>query len=177
VTKRNAKGFALIDLIFVIGIICVLASTAMPRLLAARQSAGAASAIGSLRSIGSAQLTFALTCGGGFYSPNLSTLGVAPPASNEAFLSQNLTGGDIVTRGGYLIQMSAAPYVSAPGSCNGLPIGQSGQSYKAGADPVDPTTNFRYFATNSNGVIFEDTVSLYAAMPEVGEPASGHLIR
>ena len=176
-TKPNAKGFALIDLIFTIGIIGVLATMAMPRLLAARQSAGSASAIGSLRAIGSAQLTFALTCGGGFYSPNLSTLGVAPPASNEAFLSQNLTGGDIVTRGGYLIQMSATPFVTAPGSCNGLPLGQASQAYKVGADPVDPTTNFRYFATNANGVIFEDTASLYAAMPEVGEPASGFLLK
>jgi hypothetical protein len=118
-----------------------------------------------------------LTCGGGFYSPDLPTLGVAPPASNEPFLSQNLTGGAIITRGGYILQMSAAPYGMAPGSCNGLGGGQSGQAYKAAADPADPATNFRYFATNANGVIFEDSASLWAAMPEVGEPATGHLLR
>jgi type II secretory pathway pseudopilin PulG len=177
VTKRKANGFALIDLIFVIGIIGVLAATATPRLLAARQGAGAASAIGSLRAISSGQLTFALTCGGGFYAPNLTTLGVAPPASNEAFLSPNLTGADIVTRGGYVLQMSATPFASAPASCNGLALGGAGQAYKAGADPADPITNFRYFAINANGAIFEDVVTLFPSMPEVGEPASGFLLK
>lgn len=176
-TIRKASGFALIDLIFVIGIICVLAATATPRLLAARQSAGAASAIGSLRAISSGQLTFALTCGGGFYSPNLTTLGLAPPASSEAFLSPNLTTGDIVTRAGYVIQLSATPYATAPGSCNGLPMGAAGQAYKAGADPANPADNFRFFATNANAMIFEDVLTLFPMMPEVGEPASGHVLR
>jgi type II secretory pathway pseudopilin PulG len=49
-TNRKAAGFALLDLIFTMGIIGVLAATATPRLLAARQAAGSASAIGSLRS-------------------------------------------------------------------------------------------------------------------------------
>src|SRR5262245_45236880 len=71
---RSAHGFALIDLIFVCGIIGVLAVIAMPRLLLAKQAAGAASAIGSLRAIDSSQLTFALTCGGGFYAPSLTVL-------------------------------------------------------------------------------------------------------
>jgi hypothetical protein len=41
-------------------------------MLLAQQAAGASSAIGSLRTIGSAELTFALTCGSGFYAPNLT---------------------------------------------------------------------------------------------------------
>ena len=45
----KAQGFALIDLIFVCGIIGLLCSIALPRLLLAKQSAGAASAIGSMR--------------------------------------------------------------------------------------------------------------------------------
>src|ERR1700692_889240 len=78
VTIRKTDGFALIDLIFTMGIIGVLCSIALPRLLLARQAAGAASAIGSMRAINSAQLTFALTCGGGFYAPSLTTLGTLP---------------------------------------------------------------------------------------------------
>jgi type II secretory pathway pseudopilin PulG len=177
VTIRKANGFALIDLIFVIGIITILASIATPRLLAARQSAGAASAIGSLRAINSAQLTFALTCGGGFYAPDLPTLGVAPPASPEAFLSQNLTLGNIVTRGGYVIRLSATPYASAPASCNGLAAGLGGQAFRAGGDPADPNENSRYFATNANAQLWEDTSSMFATMPEVGDPAAGHVLR
>src|SRR6202051_2842753 len=78
VRMRQAQGFALIDLIFVCGIIGVLCSIALPRLLLAKQAAGSASAIGSMRAINSAQLTFALTCGAGFYAPSLTTLGTLP---------------------------------------------------------------------------------------------------
>jgi type II secretory pathway pseudopilin PulG len=174
VAIRKSQGFALIDLIFVIGIIGILAAIATPRLFAARQGAGSASAIGSLRAIASAQLTFALTCSSGFYAPNLMTLGVPPIGSDAAFLSQNLTGNDIVTRGNYIIQMSATAYPTAPGSCNGLALGEAGQAYKAGGDPVDVNNNTRYFAINANGQIFEDTVTLFPVMPEVGDPPSGH---
>ena len=83
---RQARGFALIDLIFVCGIIGLLASMALPRLALAKAAAGSASAIGSLRAINSAELTFALTCGNGFYAPNLTTLGTPPPGSNEPFI-------------------------------------------------------------------------------------------
>ena len=57
---RKAQGFALIDLIFVCGMIGLLSSIAVPKLVMAKQSAGAASALGSMRTIGSAQLTYAL---------------------------------------------------------------------------------------------------------------------
>lgn len=172
---RGADGFALIDLIFTIGIIGVLATTALPRLLAARQSAGSASAIGSMRAISSAQLTFALTCGGGFYAPKLTSLGAPPPGSTEGFISPGLAVADTVTRAGYLVQLTATPYAAAPASCNGVGQGEAGQAYKAGADPTEPG-NPRFFAINANGAIFEDSASLFAVMPEVGEPASGHIL-
>ncbi len=81
--NRKAQGFALIDLIFVCGVIGLLASIALPRLLLAKQAAGSASAIGSMRAVNSAELTYALTCGAGFYAPNLSTLGTAPPGQER----------------------------------------------------------------------------------------------
>jgi type IV pilus assembly protein PilA len=173
---RQARGFALIDLLFVIGVIGVLAVMALPRLLVARQAAGSASAIGSLRAINSAQLTFALTCGAGFYAPDLSTLGTPPPGSNDAFIGGGLGDADVVTRSGYVVQMSATPYVVAPGSCNGLGVGQTGQGFKAAADPSEPG-NPRFFATNANTQIFEHTSTLFAVMPEIGEPALGHPLR
>jgi type II secretory pathway pseudopilin PulG len=170
------RGFALVDLIFVCGIIGILAIIAMPRLLLAKQSAGAASAIGSLRAINSSELTFALTCGGGFYAPTLTSLGTPPPGSPEAFISPGLTTGDKVIRAGYMIQVAATPFAGAPASCNGVAAGAAGQAFKAGADPTD-AGNPRFFATNANGQIFEDVASLFAAMPEVGEPAVGRPLK
>jgi type II secretory pathway pseudopilin PulG len=173
---RNAQGFALIDLVFVCGIIGVLCSITLPRLLTARMSAGSASAIGSMRAINSGELTFALTCGAGFYAPSLTTLGTPPPGSQEPFIAGGLGVADTVTKSEYLIQLSATAYAGAPASCNGLAAGATGQGFKASADPAAPHS-VRFFSTNANNVIFEDVATLWAAMPETGEPGSGHPLR
>ncbi|MBI3494339.1 MAG: hypothetical protein HY047_21540 [Acidobacteria bacterium] len=170
---RKAQGFALIDVIFVCGIIGLLCSIAVPKLLLAKQSAGAASAIGSMRAINSAELTYALTCAGGFYAPNLTTLGTSPPGSNEPFITPELGASDKVQKAGYIIQLVATPYAGAPPSCNGLGVGATGQGFVAVADP-DQVSNVRFFATNSNAMIFEDNTTLLGAMPEIGEPLVGH---
>lgn len=172
----KAQGFALIDLLFVCGIIGLLSSIALPRLLLAKQTAGAASAIASMRAVNSAQLTFALTCGAGFYAPNLTTLGTPPPGSQEAFISSGLASADTVVKAGYTIQVSATAFGGAPATCNGLAAGQAGQGFKAGADANEPG-NVRFFATNANQVIYENVSTLYPTMPELGVPESGHTLR
>lgn len=173
---RKSNGFALIDLIFVIGMIGVLSTIAFPRLMLAKNSAGAAAAIGSLRAISSAQLTYALTCGGGFYAPNLTTLGTPPPGGQTAFISPTLGTADTVTRGSFLITMSATPFAGAPATCNGVAFGGAGQAYKAGADPAYPPFK-RYFAINANAAIWEHDAALYPVMPEIGQPAVGFLLK
>jgi type IV pilus assembly protein PilA len=175
---RQARGFALIDLIFVCGIIGLLASMAMPRLLLAKAAAGSASAIGSLRAINSAELTYALTCGNGFYAPDLTTLGTPPVGSNEPFIGGGLGTSNVVNKAGYTIQLEATAFAGAPSTCNGLGVGLAGKGFRAGADPTSGGTGVpRFFSTNANGAIFEDAASLYAVMPEVGEPATGHPLR
>src|SRR5262245_37316647 len=164
------------DVLVGCGVIGILSSIAMPSLFTAKQQAGAASAVGSLRAVNSAQLTYALTCGAGFYASDLTRLGTPPPASNEAFIGRGLGSASTVTRAGYIIQLSATPYAGSPASCNGAAAGDDSQGFKAAADPALPSGS-RFFATNANNVIYEDTASLWAAMPEVGEPRAGHVLR
>ena len=171
--RDRAQGFALIDMIFVCAVIGLLCAIALPRLLLAKQAAGAASAIGSMRAINSAELTYALTCGSGFYAPDLTTLGTPPVGTNEAYISPGLSGGNVVQKSGYTIRLAAAGFAGAPSTCNGLGPGSTGQGFRAAADSQEPT-NVRFFATNANALIFENTSSLFASMPEVGEPPSGH---
>jgi len=173
---RKAHGFALIDMIFVTGVIGLLMSIAMPRLILAKQSAGAASAIGTMRTIGSSQLSYALTCASGFYAPSLTTLGRPPAGSTEPFITPGLGSADTVVKSAYTIQMTASPFPGAPPSCNGVGAGNTGQAFVAGADPTE-LTNMRFFAINANNVIYEHNASLYAIMPETGAPAVGQILR
>ncbi len=171
---RKDNGFMLIDLIFVCGIIGVLAATSVPRLLLARQAASATSAIATMRTINSAELSFALTCAGGFYATNLPTLGAPPLGAGDdaAFISPDLSGANSVLKSGYLIQLDGVPYPGSPGACNGLARGGMSRGYAAAADPSEPG-NFRFFATNADGVIWEDKASLFVDMPEIGDPPVG----
>jgi type II secretory pathway pseudopilin PulG len=173
---RQAGGFALIDLVFVCGMIGLLSSIALPKFVLAKQAAGAASALASLRTVNSAELTFALTCGSGFYAPDLRTLGTPPPGSNEAFISPDLGASNIVQKSSYTFRLEAAPYPGAPPSCNGLTTGETAQGFRAAADPTEPL-NIRFFGSNANGQIYEDVVTLWNDMPETGEPLVGAPLR
>jgi len=164
----------MIDLLFVCGIIGLLSGMALPRLIAAKGSAMSASAISTIRTVGSAQVTFAITCGSGFYAPSLTALGKPPAGATEAFIKGDLALADIVVKSGYRFQVFATPFAGAPDSCNAIGAGMTGLAFKTGGDPLDVANNTRYFASNAGNIIWEDTASLYPAMPEFGDSPTGH---
>jgi type II secretory pathway pseudopilin PulG len=166
-------GFTLIDMLFVVGLIGLLASMAIPGLMRARGAAQASSALGSLRIINSAELSFAITCGLGFYSPDLPTLGVPPPTSSEAYLPTDMATGLTLEKSGYTFSLAGTPLAGAPASCNGLGAGQAAPGYAAVADPLDVSQNAKFFGTNADGVIYQDTATLSGTMPESGGPPTG----
>jgi prepilin-type N-terminal cleavage/methylation domain-containing protein len=167
------RGFTLIDLLFVIALLGLVSTLAMPGLMRARVSAQSASALGTLKVVNSAQLSFAITCGLGFYAPNFPTLGAKPPGSQDGFLSVELSTGPTFIKSGYMFSMAGVARGGAPPSCNGLAAGAASAGYAVVADPLDTTPPGRYFGSNADGSVWQDTASFSATMPETGAPPQG----
>jgi hypothetical protein len=171
--EQGESGFTLIDMLFVVALIGLLSTLAIPGLMRARGAAQTANALGTIKVVNSAQLSFAITCGYGFYSPDFQTLGAAPPLSADAFLAPEMSASPTFIRTGYLFSMAGVGLPGAPASCNGLPAGRASPGYAVVADPLDTTPPARYLGSNAEGAIWEDTASFAGTMPESGAPPSG----
>ena len=164
-------------MMFTCALIGLLSAIAMPGMLRAKDVAQAASAISTLRVINSAQVSYAVTCGSGFYSPNLQTLGVTPPSSIQAFLGPEESAAASFIKSGYSFTMTGTSFAGAPPSCNGLAAGMGAPGYSAAADPLDTVANTQFYGTNADGTIYTDSATYNGSMPQSGPATHGATLK
>ena len=107
-TNRKQKGFSLIELLIVVAIILIIAAIAIPNLLRSRMAANEASAVGSLRTINTAAVTFATTYGIGYPAALINLAPAASATSTSADLIDSVLSAGV--KSGYSFSYSAAPW-------------------------------------------------------------------
>jgi type IV pilus assembly protein PilA len=146
---NRQKGFSLIELLIVVAIILIIAAIAIPNLLRSRMAANEASAVGSVRSINTAEVTFSATYPNVGFATALSALtgsaatcatATGATSTNACLLDSVLGSG---TKSGYNFALGA-------GTGSGTPQ----PTYVINANPVvRGQTGQRSFFSDQSGVI------------------------
>src|SRR5688572_25664737 len=141
-SKKKEVGFSLIELLIVVAILGIIMAIAVPNLLASKRAANEASAVSSMRTIHSCELTYQATTGVGDY-------GDLPALAVETLTDVVLGSG---SKSGYDFVVTPA----SPGSVPAL--------YYATAVPINAVgfdrTGTRRFGVTEDGVIHGDSTAL-----------------
>jgi prepilin-type N-terminal cleavage/methylation domain-containing protein len=126
---RKQKGFSLIELLIVVAIILIIAAIAIPNLMRSRMAANEASAVGSVRTINTAEV---------MYSSAYPDVGFTTTIASLSGTTANCTGGTVATS-------AAACLID-----NVLGTGtKSGYTFVLGAGQATSTPQYTFSDTSS----------------------------
>jgi len=143
--NKKQKGFSLIELLIVVAIILIIAAIAIPNLLRARIAANEASAVGSVRTLDTAEIAYSSTYGTGFAGVIANLGGAAPcvaAAGNACLIDPVLTAG---SKEGYNL--------AAVGATGGGTVILPFQTFEVNATAQSVSTGTRAFCSDQSGVL------------------------
>ena len=138
---KKQKGFSLIELLIVVAIILIIAAIAIPNLLKSKMAANESSAVGSVRTINTAEVTFSVSCPTIGYSVALADLnGGGGCVAGVGIIDPSLSAGN---KSGYTMA-----------EVGGGAVAGVNTTYTTSATPQTVgTTGQRMFCSDQTGVI------------------------
>jgi type IV pilus assembly protein PilA len=135
-----------------VAIILIIAAIAIPNLLRSRIAANEASAVGSIRTINTSEVTFSSTYPNIGYA-TLGNLGGAGGSATGAGLIDSVLASGV--KSGYVLATPSGDFL--PSGCGAGGTSSPCSTYSITADPQNSQTGQRHFFSDQSGVIRYDT--------------------
>jgi len=152
---RKQKGFSLIELLIVVAIILIIAAIAIPNLLRARMAADESSAVASIRTITTGEVTYQTAYPTVGYAPALTNLGGALGAACAPSSTTSCLIDAVLSNNGNPANSGKSGYSFQTGA--GTVVGGVNSGYTVVAVPLSINqTGIRGFCAEEDAVVRVD---------------------
>ena len=135
---KKQKGFSLIELLIVVAIILIIAAIAIPNLIKSKMAANESSAVGSLRTITTANIAYSTAC---------------PAVGFAATLAELQAGANCAAAANEIDNTLSTGKKSGYSFLNYTVAGTPATQFKINADPQTTSSGTRHFFVDESGVI------------------------